>query len=89
MKGVAFPLAFLAAGSVTPFLLSAERQLVMEKFGSEKLLRLWQVLEIVPVSRATWWNWVAIQKAPAPLKLSPRVTCWRESDILQFIAEQK
>lgn len=52
-----------------------------------RLLRLPQVLEIVPVSKSTWWSWVADKKAPASIKLG-RCTCWRQSDILEFIEKQ-
>ena len=49
------------------------------------LLRLPQVLQLVPVSKSTWWLWVRQKKAPAALKLSERTTCWRHSDILAFL----
>lgn len=50
-----------------------------------ELLRLPQVLKLAPVSKSTWWLWVRQGKAPAPLKLSERTTCWRRSDILAFL----
>lgn len=49
------------------------------------LLRLPQVLQIVPVGRSTWWQWVASGKAPSPVKLGPRCTAWREQDIRKFV----
>lgn len=49
------------------------------------LLRLPQVLALVPVSRATWWQGVREGRFPQPVKLSSRVTCWRASDVLTFI----
>lgn len=52
----------------------------------EALLRLPQVLQRVPVSRASWWNGVRAGRYPAAVKLSPRVTCWRKSDIDRLIA---
>jgi len=48
------------------------------------LIRLPAVLELVPVSRSTWWAWCAAGKAPQPIRLG-RTTCWRYSDILAFI----
>ena len=39
---------------------------------------------IVPVSKSTWWAWVASGKAPQPVKLGERVTVWAESAILAF-----
>lgn len=49
------------------------------------LLRLPQVLQLIPVSKSTWWLWVRQGKAPAPVKLGERTTCWRQSDILALI----
>lgn len=54
--------------------------------GKDSFLRLPQVLEIVPVSRAGWWQGVRDLRYPQPIKLSPRVTVWRASDIQAFIA---
>jgi len=52
---------------------------------SDALLRLPQVLELIPVSRSGWWAGVKSGKYPQPVKLSAQVTCWRKSDILDFI----
>jgi prophage regulatory protein len=53
-----------------------------------RLLRLKQVLEYVPVSKSTWWSWVADSKAPAPIKLG-RCTFWRYSEIMDLIESQE
>jgi predicted DNA-binding transcriptional regulator AlpA len=50
-----------------------------------KLLRLPQVLALVPVCASTWWAGVRCGKFPKPVKLGPRTTCWRVSDILALI----
>ncbi len=47
-----------------------------------RLLRLPEVLQIVPVSKSCWWNWVATGKAPAPVRLGTRCTCWRYVDVV-------
>jgi prophage regulatory protein len=39
----------------------------------------------IPVSRATFWNWVRDGKAPAPVKLGPNTTAWRGDEIRTFI----
>lgn len=39
---------------------------------------------IIPVSKSTWWSWVAEGKAPAPIKLGSRTTVWRKADIYAF-----
>jgi len=50
-------------------------------------VRLPTVLSVYPVSRSTWWNGVKDKKFPAPVKLGPRCTAWRVSDIRKLIAE--
>ncbi|MDR1242344.1 MAG: AlpA family phage regulatory protein [Deltaproteobacteria bacterium] len=49
------------------------------------LLRLPQVLELVPVCPATWWNGCKSGRFPKPLKLGPRAVAWRAKDILALI----
>ncbi len=48
---------------------------------SPRFLRLKQVLEIIPVSKSTWWAGVASQRYPAPVRLSERTTAWLSTDI--------
>lgn len=50
------------------------------------LLRLPQVLQLIPVSASTLWLWVREGKFPQPLRLGGRVTVWRASDIQRVIA---
>jgi predicted DNA-binding transcriptional regulator AlpA len=37
------------------------------------------------ISKSAWWKGVAEGKFPKPIKLGPKTTCWRESDILALI----
>jgi len=53
---------------------------------AEGFVRLKTVLEVIPVSRSTWYLGVAEKKFPAPVKFS-RCSLWRVSDIRQLIAE--
>jgi prophage regulatory protein len=46
-----------------------------------RLLRLPQVLEIIPISKSSWWAGVRSGKYPQPVKLGLRITCWRLSDL--------
>ena len=57
----------------------------VESSLTDALLRLPQVLELIPVSRSHWWAGVKSGKYPAGVKLSRRITCWRRSDILALI----
>ncbi|WP_038207936.1 helix-turn-helix transcriptional regulator [Xenophilus azovorans] len=52
----------------------------------DALLRLPQVLARVPVSRAGWWAGVKEGRFPPGIKLGPKTTCWRRSDIDRLIA---
>lgn len=40
---------------------------------------------IIPVGKSTWWKWVQEGKAPAPVKLGPRITMWRWAEIQRFV----
>ena len=53
----------------------------------EGLLRLKGVLQLIPISRSHFLAGVAEGKYPQPVKLGPRVTCWRRRDILNYIDE--
>ncbi len=48
----------------------------------KRLLRLPQVLALIPVSKSCWWQWVRMGKAPQPIHLGDRCTCWRYADII-------
>ena len=48
---------------------------------SKRLLRINQVLAIVPISRSSWWEGCRTGRYPKPIKLSPRTTVWRAEDI--------
>jgi len=51
----------------------------------ERLLRLTQVLELIPVAPSTWWLGVKEGRFPQPVKLGPRTTAWRESEIRKLM----
>lgn len=51
----------------------------------EKLLRLPQVLEIIPISRSAWWNGCREGKFPQPIKLGPKTTVWKLSEIQELL----
>jgi len=53
---------------------------------SNRFLRLPQVLELVPVSRATWYVGVKDGRYPAPIKIGARAVAWLLIDIEALIA---
>lgn len=61
----------------------------MNQLPETGLLRLPQILAVYPVSRSTWWAGVKSGKYPAAVKLGPRTTAWRASDIKALIEAAK
>ncbi len=53
---------------------------------TDSFLRLPQVLEIIPVCRATWYAGVKAGRYPAQVKLGPRAAAWKRSDIERLVA---
>lgn len=54
----------------------------MHNEESTRLVRLDDVLSLLPVSRSTWWKGVKEKRYPQPVKLGKRITCWRLDDII-------
>lgn len=50
-----------------------------------KLLRLPEVLELIPVSKSTWWAGVKSGRFPQAIKLGPRMAVWRYQDIAELV----
>ncbi|WP_291441154.1 AlpA family phage regulatory protein [Desulfovibrio sp.] len=53
--------------------------------SSKRLLRINQVLALVPVGRSSWWEGCRTGRYPKPVKLGPRTTVWRAEDIVAFL----
>lgn len=51
------------------------------------LLRIDQVLAMVPIGRSTWWAGIRAGKFPEPVKLGYRTSAWRRSDIRRLIEQ--
>ncbi len=49
--------------------------------NADRLVRLNEVLNLLPISSASWWNGVRAGKYPRGIKLGPKTTCWRLSEI--------
>lgn len=55
---------------------------------ASRYLRLAQIIGpggILPISRSGFYLKVKAGEIPPPLKLGPRISVWRERDILDFI----
>jgi len=54
----------------------------------DKLLRINQIIpDILPISKTSWWNGVKSGLYPQPVKLGPRTTAWRESDVMRIVSQ--
>ena len=60
-----------------------EKAAVAPAFG--RLLRLPEVLNLVPVSPSAWWEGAKQGRFPKGRKLSPKITIWTLSEIESFI----
>lgn len=52
---------------------------------NEALLRLPEILRLIPVGKSTWWAGVKSGRYPKPIKLGPGITVWRSADIRQLL----
>ena len=55
--------------------------------AGDSLLRLPQVLELIPVSKSAWWQGCKEGRFPKPIKLGPRTSAWRSSDIAALVEQ--
>src|SRR5208283_5237420 len=62
-----------------------EQRQAQQGIDPQSLLRLRQVLTLIPVAPSSWWLGVRSGRFPKPVKLGPRTTCWRASDIFALI----
>ena len=59
----------------------------MKKLTEDFFLRLPQVLELIPISKSAWWQGCKEGRFPKPIKLGPRTTAWRSSDIAALVEQ--
>ncbi len=44
---------------------------------------------IIPISKSSWWSGISAGRYPAGVKIAPRTTAWRRSDIIELCARLK
>lgn len=47
----------------------------------ERLIRLQEILKLLPIGRTTFYRWIKEEKAPPPIKAGARISLWRRSEI--------
>jgi predicted DNA-binding transcriptional regulator AlpA len=52
---------------------------------NEGLLRIDQLLKMIPIGKSTIWVRVKEKKFPQPIMLSSKTAVWKKSDILAYI----
>jgi predicted DNA-binding transcriptional regulator AlpA len=52
---------------------------------STGFVRLPQILNVIPISKSSWYRWVKTGRAPAGLKIGEKTTVWRAQDIQALI----
>jgi len=52
----------------------------------EEFMRIKSVMEKTGLAKSTVWLWVKEGKLPAPIKLSSRITVWKQSEINNWIS---
>ena len=56
---------------------------------ADKLLRVPAVLELLSISRATLTRWRRAGRFPEPVKLGRKYVGWRDSDIQDWMTENR
>ena len=47
-----------------------------------------QLIPFLPFGSSTLWAWSRDGRFPAPVKLSPTMTAWRNADVIQWLENQ-
>lgn len=50
-----------------------------------RYLRLKSVLELIPISRSTWYRWIQCGIAPQSISISLRVAAWKAQEIKDLL----
>jgi predicted DNA-binding transcriptional regulator AlpA len=85
-KDVDYNSLFLKARQMQQPELNGRQEISAFQVDVDRLIRLKEVLEYIPVSKSSWWSGVKSGRYPAPVHhLGPRVTAWRLSAIKELV----
>ncbi len=62
----------------------AQKNTDLSNLPDDALIRLPDVLRLHPVSKSKWWDGVAKNEYPKPIRLGERARAWRLGDILEL-----
>jgi len=54
----------------------------------EKFLRIADVMDFTGLAKSTVWAWVKEERLPTPIKLSSRVTVWKQTELDEWMTAQ-
>ena len=57
----------------------------MSDLREEKFLRLPQILQLIPIGKSTLWEKVKKGEFPKQIKLGPKISVWKASDVQAYI----
>lgn len=61
--------------------------LLATQFPQTGFVRVHQIIQVIPISRSSWWRWVKEGKAPKGIKLGEKTTVWKAEDIHALLEE--
>lgn len=59
----------------------------MYQLPEKGCIRLKHILQLIDVSKSTWWKGVKDGRFPQPLRFGSRLTMWRVEDIRRLIEQ--
>jgi prophage regulatory protein len=60
-------------------------QTALDESKDDRLLRLNEVLKLIPVCKSSWWKGIEAGIYPEPVKIGLRSVAWRYRDIKQLV----
>lgn len=57
----------------------------MQQAEQSPHMRTREILTLLSIKKTTWHKWVKQGKAPAGIRLSPRLIVWKREDIENFL----
>ena len=71
---------------VIPFSTEPKKKILsIAHLPAQGMSRASQLLPFLPFGSSTLWAWSRDGRFPAPVKLSPTMTAWRNSDVIEWL----
>ena len=71
---------------VIPFTTEPKKKtLSIDHLPAQGMSRASQLLPFLPFGASTLWSWSRDGRFPAPVKLSPTMTAWRNADVIEWL----